>query len=183
MSCGKAAKKANSVLGQMSRSFHYRDKFVWVRLYMTYVRPHLEFAVASWSPWFVKDIELLEQVQKRAINMVTGLKATTYEGKLRELNLTTLANRRERGDIIQVWKYVHKHNGGNIFKMATDQHNRLSRHTYKPLNLCRVNADKDVRRNFFTVRCVNLWNSLPGYLQAEEDLVQFKKKLDMHRSR
>ena len=50
--CGKAAKKANSVLGQMSRSFPYRDKFVWVRLYMTYVCPHLELTVASWSPWF-----------------------------------------------------------------------------------------------------------------------------------
>ena len=37
--CGKAAKKANSVLGQISRSFPYRDKFVWVRLYMTHVRP------------------------------------------------------------------------------------------------------------------------------------------------
>ena len=36
---GKAAKKAKSVLGQMSTSFPYRDEFVWVHLYMTYVCP------------------------------------------------------------------------------------------------------------------------------------------------
>ena len=41
--CAKAAKKANSVLGQMARSFHFRDKVVWVRMYKTFVRPHLEF--------------------------------------------------------------------------------------------------------------------------------------------
>ena len=47
--CAKAAKKANSILGQMSRSFLYRDKDVWIRLYKTYVRPHLEFSVQAWS--------------------------------------------------------------------------------------------------------------------------------------
>ena len=31
--CAKAAKKANSVLGQMARAFQYRDKETWPRLY------------------------------------------------------------------------------------------------------------------------------------------------------
>ena len=83
-------------------------------MYKTYVRPHLEFAVQAWSPWYVKDIELLEQVQRRAVNMVVGLRAKSYEGKLKELNLTTLKERRERGDLIQVWKYVHGQNSGGM---------------------------------------------------------------------
>ena len=36
-----------------------------MKLYKLYVRPHLEFAVAAWSPWTVADIECLEKVQKR----------------------------------------------------------------------------------------------------------------------
>ena len=36
--CARAAKRANSILGQMRRAFHYRDKVVWVRLYKTYVK-------------------------------------------------------------------------------------------------------------------------------------------------
>ena len=138
--CAKAAKKANSVLGQMSRSFLYRDKDVWVRLYMTYVRPHLEFSVQSWSPWYEKDIALLEQMQRRAINMVTGLSSRTYEGKLNELGLTSLEERRKRGDLIQMWKYVHE--GSTLIRLASNQHTRLSRQTAKPLNICRVNATK-----------------------------------------
>ena len=59
--CAKAAKKGKSILGQLSRSFHYRDKSVLTHLYKTYVRHHLELSVQAWSPWYVKDIELLEQ--------------------------------------------------------------------------------------------------------------------------
>ena len=45
--CAQAAKKANQVLGQMSRAFHYRDKMYWVRLYNTFVRPHLEYCIQA----------------------------------------------------------------------------------------------------------------------------------------
>ena len=43
--CAAAAGKGNQVLGQMSRSFHYRDKYTMIWLYKVYVRPHLEYAV------------------------------------------------------------------------------------------------------------------------------------------
>jgi hypothetical protein len=81
--CAKAAKTASTVLGQISRSFRYRDKKIFRALYMRYVRPHLEFASPAWNPWLVKDIEILEKVQKRAVNMIGGLKSDTYEGKLK----------------------------------------------------------------------------------------------------
>ena len=94
--CAKAASKANQVLGQMARSLTYRDKYTWVKLYKQYVRYHLEYAVQSWSPWTEADIDLLESVQKRAIRMVSGLNSNVYEEQLKEVNLTTLYNRRQR---------------------------------------------------------------------------------------
>ena len=33
---------------------------------------------------------------------------------------------------------------------------------------------KEVRKNFFTVRCVEMWNNLPHAKQAVEDLDEFK---------
>ena len=179
--CVKAANKANSILGQMARSFQYRDRYTWIRLYKTYVRPHLEFAVQAWSPWYAKDIDLLEKVQMRAVNMVVGLVSTSYEGKLRELNLTSLRERRVRGDMIQVWKYLHKQKPGGekLFKMSNEQHTRLSRHTFKPWNISRPHANLDVRRNFFTVRVVDNWNSLPHEVQDAEDLNRFKNLFDI----
>ena len=73
--CAKAAGTGQAVLGQLARAFHFRDRYVFLQLFKTYVRPHLEFAVQSWSPWTAADKEVLEKVQKRAIRMVSGLRA------------------------------------------------------------------------------------------------------------
>jgi hypothetical protein len=49
--CSKAAGSAATVLGQISRAFHYRDRYTFVSLYKQHVRPHLEFGVQAWNPW------------------------------------------------------------------------------------------------------------------------------------
>ena len=92
------------VLGQMSRSFHYRDKYTWIRLYKVDVRPHLEYAVQAWSPWRRENIDKIENVQRKALKMTSGLKGQTYEQRLLVVNLTPLEDRRLRGDLIQTWK-------------------------------------------------------------------------------
>ena len=99
--CNKAAKTAQSVLGQLARAFHFRDHYIFVQLYITYVRPHLEFAVRAWSPWTVADREVPQQVQQRAVRMVSGLQCHNYEERLAELNLTTLEVSRKRSYLIQ----------------------------------------------------------------------------------
>ena len=75
--CERAAKAANSALGLISRSFHFRTKTVLVPLYKTFVRPRMEYAVAVWSPWMRKDEEVLERVQQRFIRMLSDVKGTT----------------------------------------------------------------------------------------------------------
>jgi hypothetical protein len=97
------------VLGQLHRLFHYRDRHTFVGLYKQYVLPHLEFAVQAWNPWLGGDIELLEKVQRRAVNMVSGLKGTTYEEKLSELDMLTLEERLNQSDMVQVYKILHGH--------------------------------------------------------------------------
>ena len=64
--CALAAKKANQVLGQVSRSFSCKNKDVMLQIYKVFIRPHLEYAVTSWSPWQRKDVETLEKIQHRA---------------------------------------------------------------------------------------------------------------------
>ena len=104
--CLKAAKTAQAVLGQIARAFHFWDRHVFVQLYVTYVRPHLEFAIQAWSPWTVADREVLEQVQKRAIRMVSGLRGREYEDRLAELGLTTLEERLHQADMAMVYKIL-----------------------------------------------------------------------------
>ena len=74
LQCSKAVKKANSVLGQLCHGVGFRDKKVFIDLYVTYVRPHLEYAVQAWSPWTLGDMDMLESVQRKAVKAVSNLK-------------------------------------------------------------------------------------------------------------
>ena len=62
--CASAANKANQILGMMRQNIKWKDKDVIVRLYKALVRPKLEYCVQAWSPNLLKDIELLERVQR-----------------------------------------------------------------------------------------------------------------------
>ena len=58
------------------------------------------------TPWHIRDIEILEKVQRRAVNFITILKGVTYEDKLEELGILSLVVRRSRADLIQVFKIL-----------------------------------------------------------------------------
>ena len=65
--CAKAAAKANAVLGQISRAVLYRDSNTFVRLYLGYVRPILEYCIQAVGPYYEADKLCLEKVQMRAV--------------------------------------------------------------------------------------------------------------------
>ena len=50
-----------------------------LNLYKTLVRPHVEYCVSAWSPYYRKDKELLEKVQRRFTKMIKGMKGISYE--------------------------------------------------------------------------------------------------------
>ena len=80
--------------------------YLYVKVYM--VRIIMKTSIhlrCPGSPWHLGDIETLEEVQRRAVNYITGLKGATYEDKLMELGILSLANRRIRADLIQVLKF------------------------------------------------------------------------------
>ena len=55
----------NQVLGQLARGVGYREKVTFLQLYnVIYIRQHLQYAVASWSPWTKADRECLEKGQR-----------------------------------------------------------------------------------------------------------------------
>jgi hypothetical protein len=174
--CLKAAKTAHSVLAQITRAFHYRDRHTFMRLYKTYVRPHLEFATPAWAPWGEMDIECLEKVQKKAVGMVSGLASHIYEQRLAELGMETLAERRHQADMLQMHKILHKSDkvkSDGWFAMARDGE-RATRATADPFNV-RIPAPRlEVRRHFFTQRAPESWNRVPPALKSAATAKAFR---------
>ena len=82
--------KANSIMGLIQRSFSFLDKHLFKKLYVTFVRPHLEYAQAVWSPHLSKYINIIENVKIRATKQVDGLKGLSYSEQLKILDLPSL---------------------------------------------------------------------------------------------
>ena len=182
--CAKAARTAQTVLGQITRAFHFRDKEVLLGLYKQYVRPHLEFAVQAWSPWTEGDKDLLEAVQRRMVRMITGLKAESYSDKLKELGLTTLEERRHRADMALVNSVLSGRTNvekESWFDMAASGP-RNTRATADPLNVRVQHGRLEVRKNFFTVRVTDQWNKVPSQVKQMRTANSFKKAYAKHRS-
>ncbi len=73
-----AVGKANRMLGFMNRNFSFKNKDVILPLYISLVRPHLEYAVQFSAPHHAKDIAKLEAVQRRTTKMITFLRNKSY---------------------------------------------------------------------------------------------------------
>ena len=105
--CGIAARKGNQILGLIRRNIAYRDKRLIIPLYISLVRPHLEYCIQAWRPHMRKDIDKLERVQRRATRLISEISQLSYEERLQKCRLTNLETRRIRGDQIEVFKIMH----------------------------------------------------------------------------
>jgi hypothetical protein len=179
--CLKAARTAQTVLSQIGRTFHFRDRHVFVRLYKQYVRPHLEFATPAWSPWAAADKQVLEDVQRRAVNMVSGLRAGNYEDKLIEIGLETLEERRHQADMVQAFKILHKlERTNNLFELVVSG-DRVTRLAADPYNMRIPVSRLDVRKQFYTQRVPGMWNRIPANIKNAKTASQFKALYRAHR--
>jgi len=79
-------------------------------IYKTYIRPHVEYCIEACTPYLVKDIEVLENAQKATTNLVPKPRKCSYPVMLRKLGITSLKDRRARGDMIEVYKLLTEKN-------------------------------------------------------------------------
>ena len=171
--------KANQTLGMIRRSFVHLDKDIFLLTYKSLVRPIMEYCHTAWSPHLVRDINLLENVQRRATKMVIGMHSLPYEERLKKLDLFPLAHRRHRGDLILVYKMFK----GLIDMKIEDffvqkQYKRTRGHDLK-LELPKKPIT-DIGSNAFSHRVIIPWNSLPNYVINSNNVNEFKWNYDKY---
>ena len=144
--------KANRIVGWISRTIISRKPEVMVRIYKSLVRPHLEYCTQVWAPvakhgnWNV--ISDIEDVQRSFTRMIEGIGLLTYKERLHHLKLTTLLERRMRGDLIETFKIVNGYvnYGTNFFT-----HSRTGRHLVSNLSTSKLTHNKG---DFFAQRVI-----------------------------
>jgi len=156
--CSSAVSKANRILGMIKRNFVDRSKETVLPLYKSLVRPHLEYCCQAWSPHYIKDVKLIEGVQRRATKLIKGMEKLHYKERLSHLGLMSLETRRVRGDLIEVYKFL---NGG--YTIDSDiffEYDRAERRGHSK-KLFKRRSRLDVRKYVFGNRVTDKWNTLP----------------------
>ena len=129
----------------------------------------------------------LEKVQMRAVKMVSNIGKGSYTEKLDKLKLTTLEERRWRGDMIQTWRIMSgkdRVSVGTWFDLevdrrregATTTRNAQGHHAIRPRDY-----HHDERGYFFSNRVVSDYNALPDSVKQAKTINTFKNCLDRHR--
>ncbi|XP_060577593.1 uncharacterized protein LOC132734763 [Ruditapes philippinarum] len=168
--------KGNKITGLMRRTFLHFTVKSFGKLFKTLVRPHLEYGNIIWNPRFKKDINAIESVQRRATKLVGQLRNLSYEQRLKTLKLPSLAYRRFRGDMIEVFKLLHHKEDINYEVFFELNNNANTRgHGYKlKVKSCRT----EIRKHFFSLRVISDWNNLPEVVVNAPSLNSFKNRLD-----
>ena len=150
---------------------------------MIYIRPLVEYNTCSWSSNAKGEIKSIEKVQRkftRRLCQKTNISFTSYEDRMKKLNLESLKIRRDKNDLVFLFKIINKYvdiNFSEYFK-TNNYTSNLRRHKH---HISRQDvAQSQIRNNYFSYRVIKNWNSLPEDIISSETLEIFKHKLKRH---
>ena len=170
-------KKATSLSAWVLRSVISRSLQVMLQIYKTFLRPHLEYCAQLWSPlpthgnWSL--IMAIENVQRQFTRAIDGVGLLPYATRLKKLGLTTLLERRARGDLIETFRILSgvADYGSSLFQTSRSGRNLVSR----------PGDQNQFKFSFLSRRVIHYWNKLPLFIKNSENVNQFKNRLDKFR--
>ena len=167
--------KAGGVLTSILKTTVNRDSSFMLPIYSSHVRPLLEYASSIWNLGYVGDTRQLESIQRRWTREISGLEGLDYTQRLQRLNLYSVKGRLLRHDLIKYWQIFHGQS--SIPRDDLFPRPMLSSTRGHQFKIAHTRTQLEVRKRFFSMRCVDLWNSLPAELVGCENLAVFKREL------
>jgi len=136
---------------------------------------------SAWNPYYKKDKELLEKIQHRYTKMIKDMRDMTYEDRIKCFRLWTLEKRRNRQDLIEVFKMYKGHSSVALRELfVLEVHCKGTRgHSCK---LMKAWCTRDITRYFFSNKVINRWNALDQSAVDASSINDFKTSLQKVRS-
>ena len=168
--------KAKKILGLIYRRFYGSASHDTLKqLYLSLVRPHLEYACQVWDPHLVKDRKKLEDVQKFGCRLAAHQWDTGYRELLEMFDLETLEHRRLYLKLGLMFKVIHRLcYFPNLPQIRDNLPNLRATHT---LQLVPPFAHTNAYKNSFFPRTTLAWNSLSNDLVTSQTYSSFRKQL------
>ena len=171
-------RRAYQRTGLIFRGFISKNTDLLKRAFVTYVRPILEYSTCVWSPYMLKDIRKVEDVQRYFTRRLFPKCSLNYSERLAILGLESLECRRLKYDLKMYFKIIHHHTNlepSKFFLFQNNEHTNtrggrsfmLKKHLFSSNQLF----------HSFCNRAVGCWNSMPEELVAARSCEGFNRGL------
>ena len=153
--------KAARTLGFLRRNLQSCPPQLRNLAYFALVRSKVEYAASVWDPYLTKDINKIEDIQRRAARFVCNdhRQQSSVTEMLAKLEWTSLKERREKSRLSLLNKIVHAK-----VAIPLDQYLQKSNSRTRAVNSHKFNVfspKTEVFRNSFFPRTVKIWNTTP----------------------
>ena len=166
--------KARKLLGLLYHQFsNNTNPEVMAKLYLSLVRPHLEYGAQVWHPYLSRDVNALEKVQKFGLRICSRQWTKCYQELLALFHLPSLENRRLFLSLSVFFKIIH-----NLVYFPTIHYpiplSSFSSRYNHDHQFCIPFARTNHLKHSFLPNSVSLWNNLPSQAVTCTTLSLFK---------
>ena len=164
------------MLGLLRRSFSRHQTVTAKRtLYISLVRSQVTYCSVIWRPNLIKDITLIEQIQRRATKFILNDYSSDYFDRLKQLNLLPLMYTFELNKLVFMLKslkypspsfnitdYITFADGNTIdIRVLSNIYGNTIMRSSSSGKMIHVRNNNSADRHFFFNRIPRLWNALP----------------------
>ena len=148
-------------------------------VYLSFVRPVLEFSDAVWDNCNYNQKQELEKIQHEAARIVTGCtQLVSLSSLYRELGWSTLESRRKLHKLILFYKMVHNLVPDYLSSLVPAQVGETAHYSLRNNNNMRsVYARTQLYYNSFIPSTSRAWNELPEHVRNLPSIYLFKKAI------
>ena len=170
---------ASKVLGTMKMLKFKLKRTTLNQIYISYLRPILEYASIIWDNCTTYEKELLEKLQYDAARAVTGLtRSVSINNLINEIGWVSLSDRRKLQKLVLIFKYKN----GDLPSYLNDLMPEMVRdnNTYNlrnQLDYATVARRLEIYSKSVLPSSIKLWNDLDIETRNSDTLFSFKSKL------
>jgi hypothetical protein len=179
----KISTRASKQLDVMKSLKYKLDRKTLEAIYMSYVRPILEYGCIIFDNCDKDCKSMLENIQLEACRIITGgIRGTSHEALYEESGWEKLEERRKRYKILLFHKMINKTAPSYLCELVPPKVGDQSRYRVRNAdNYIKSNCRTELYRSSFLPDVINSWNSLPPYLREIESYSQFKRSLEKNK--
>ena len=178
----KICESAGKRLSAMIRISDKIDKQTKLAIYLSFIRPTLEYGSAIFDNMSQDMEKSLESIQRRAALIITSAyKCTKHELLLKELGLSSLSQRRTYFKLVLFYKMRSGCTPDYLSGLCPPEvADRINYNLRNASDVALIQSTKNYYLKSFLPSTIRLWNNLPLQIRLANTVEAFKEMLHTH---